>query len=289
MSDQPDLLRQILDAAAPRTRTFPLPPILSPTPRLSNLPLVRLPVKSNTSQGLSLDTLIPPTSTKQVVQRVEADIKKIATGQLTTSTTQIIPNIEDVSYSESKILETSVLHIDMRGSTDIVRAFSAIDALKIYKIFHGTIVTVARYKKARVRTFAGDRVGVVFDVTKRVSSNAVETALLMQAVLECVVNPYLLQKFRYEIKYGIGISVGEMLVGRIGQYGTSNNDLVWLGEAMNVASKLADEGEGVKISDEVYRRMYPGLKQSENMLWLECEAEKIGKYYDFIGIPKLII
>lgn len=262
-----------------------LPPIL---------PGVRIPISATLppitiakSPGISLQQLFRPKTTQQLIMRIKEDTNKVIRAPLTTSRALKVPETTEVSHTEAKTITTSVLHIDMRGSTNIVRQFNSTDALKIYKIFHATMVSVALFKKGRVRTFAGDRIGVLFDPFKSVD-DAVETALLMQAAIEQILNPIFQERAKYSIQYGIGVDYGEMLVGRIGQYGNANNDLVWVGEAMNIASKLADDmGAGVFISDTVYCSMSSKLKEDMNMLWKKSLDINLGTVHEFVGIPEL--
>lgn len=267
-------------------RQFPsLPPIPSSINSIKSVSLP--PITVAKSPGISLQQLFRPKTTQQLIKRIEEDTLRIIRTQINTSKAFKVPEITDVSHAEAKTITTSVLHIDMRGSTNIIRQFNAVDALKIYKIFHATMVSVALFKGGKVRTFAGDRIGVLFDPSRSVD-DAVETALLMQGVIEQILNPIFQERAGYSIQYGIGVDYGIMLVGRIGQYGNSNNDLVWVGEAMNVASKLADDmGAGVFISDTVHSNMSSKIMEDMNMLWKQSVDVKLGTVHEFIGIPLL--
>jgi len=161
-----------------------------------------------------------------------------------------------------------------------------VTALRIYKIFHSALVATARLKKGRIRTFAGDRIGVIFDLLKeRQRSTAVETAILMEDMLENIVNPFLENNIGHTIKYGIGIDYGKMFVGRIGQSGSDNNDLAWVGTAMNRASKLADIPEpGIYITNEVYTNMQLDLKDPSKMMWsMPIRNTDYGLIYKYFG------
>ncbi len=133
--------------------------------------------------------------------------------------------------------------------------------------------------------------GALFDNSKNknLRTQAVKTALLINEIISQKVNPALSEIFDYTLEYGIGIDYGEMLVGRIGKYGIQNNDLIWLGEAMNHASKLADYGNktGIFVSEEIYKNMETGIKKSSDLIWFPIKEISLGNFYQVTDISYL--
>lgn len=233
---------------------------------------------------------VTPTTEAGWIKRIREDIARITRRQFRLVKAQKIPEISEVAFDEAKLIQTSALHIDIRDSSSIINLCGHVNALKIYKIFHSSMVSIARSKGGRIRTFAGDRIAVFFDIDKLQRTKAVETALLMHATLEQIIKPIISQEFLYILEYGIGVDFGEMLVGRIGQSGESNNDLVWAGNAVNRASKLADDyGSGIFISADVYQNMIRSLKENVGMIWEPRKDLKVGAFYKFVGLPKSVI
>ncbi len=228
-----------------------------------------------------------PKTKAELIKKIDTDTKGILKKNLQIVQARKVPAPTEVSSNEAKLLRTSVLHIDMRKSSEILKQYLAKDALKIYQTFHAAMVSVSRFKNGRIRTFAGDRVGVVFDFyEKRQRSEAVETALSMQYVMEQIVNPQLLEIYGYRIEYGIGVDYGDMLVGRVGQDGATNNDLVWTGEAMTTASKLADfDGGGIYLSKTVFDLMATDLKD-QTTAWA-AYSSNYGDVYKYSSTPQL--
>lgn len=249
-------------------------------------PSIPLPLKVKPILPVRVPLLrITPTTEAGAVKRVRDDVARIIRAQLRYTNAQKIPQIEDIAYDETKTLEAAVMHIDIRQSSKIAELYSAVTALKIYKIFHSTVVTIIKQKGGQIRTFAGDRIAAFFDTEKYQRTRAVETALFIQAVIDEILNPVLSQQYRFFLEYGIGIDFGKMLVGRIGQYGSSNNDLVWAGVAVNHASKLADYDAGIFISSNVYTNMASNMK-AVGMIWTPITHTKLGTFYKYNGLPK---
>lgn len=224
-----------------------------------------------------------PKTQDVLVKRITSDTQRALRFRFTHTEARKVPAPADIAFNEAKTVETSVLHIDIRDSSDIVESFTPENALKIYKIFHNAMVLIARFYDGRIRTFAGDRIGVVFDIEDYKRSQAVKTGLLMQYVLESLINPMLEEAFSYSLNFGIGIDFGKMVVGKVGSFGSTNNDLVWAGKAMNTASKIADLDTGVIISERVHSNMDKELKEEWNMIWQEINSPKFGKLYKFVG------
>lgn len=279
------IIRSILTKARASNQTLgPLPPIL----------------RSNQNQGIKLRIAQPRPSTPvslsylfrakdepDLIKRINSQINKILKTKLNIADARVVPFIEDIAHiEEAKKVETSVLHIDIRNSSSLVDELSPEIALKVYQIFHSCVTETLRYKDGKIRTFAGDRIVALFNPGKEKlpRTTAVETALLIDKMLTGFVNPILAQNNIYPLEYGIGIDYGLMLAGRVGKYGKQNNDIVWAGNAMNYASKLADFGNGIFLSQGVYDGITDNIKNDINHFWSEKKESKLGTFYQVMNI-----
>src|SRR5215217_453879 len=164
--------------------------------------------------------------------------------------TDVVPNIDDpdITYpnlvtkrQKCKLIDTCVLYIDIRRSTDLSFSHRRDTLTKLYSSFVRTMARCGGYYKGKVRNIIGDRLMIICD-KDHCCTNAVNTAILMNSVSQ-----YLLDKnFSHdEIKCGIGIDYGKMLASKVGiikraEENTTNKSIVWLGKPANVASKLTD-------------------------------------------------
>jgi len=182
---------------------------------------------------------------------------------------RVIPDVTELSYNnKGKLLDAAVLYVDMRGSTDLTDLLRQTTVAKIYKCFLNEMIFAARYKGGKIRGFAGDRIMVLFD-GERPCSNAVETALIMQTIVRSILNSKLAGYFGGPISCGIGIDFGRILIAKVGmRRDPNNNDLVWIGQPANYASKFTDVANGgeIIISQVVYDRMTKSLKYMNSPL-----------------------
>lgn len=170
------------------------------------------------------------------------------------------PNLDGKTQG-CKLIDTCVLYIDIRRSTDLNLTHRPKTVAKLYSAFVRAMTRCAQQHGGHVRGIIGDRVMVLFDAPDAVI-NAVETAISMNSTAQYVIN----KNFKAnEVACGIGIDMGKMLATKTGirRHGYEQQNyrsLVWLGRPANVASKLTDAAnkpeESVIIpTAEVLRQM----------------------------------
>jgi adenylate cyclase len=151
------------------------------------------------------------------------------------------PNLDD-GTQKTKLLESCVLYVDMRRSTQLSLKHRTATVAKLYTSFVRAMTYCASEYGGEIRGIIGDRVMMVFEKDK-CFENAVDTAQLINSVCEHVLN----RAFKKgELSFGIGIDYGRMLVTKTGvrRHGSaqqSYRNLVWLGRPANIASKLTDQ------------------------------------------------
>lgn len=218
---------------------------------------------------------------------IRKEISDIVSDGINQTLARVLPTIGSLGFGEGRSIETAVLYIDIRSSSDITAFQTPKAAAKIYMAFHRSMVRAAKKYGGQIGGFAGDRIMVVFPPTgvKYQRSNAVKTAILMREVLDKVLNPILSTKFNHPLACGIGVDFGGMLVVKAGAYGDGNSDLIWSGDPANFASKLADESkEGIYISSDVYDSMDTKLKDNEKYMWLEIASRTDKKCYMYLNL-----
>lgn len=189
---------------------------------------------------------------KELKEELIKDVQTILSNDfnVTVVDTQLVPTINDsaITYPnldkkemKAKKIQTCVLYIDIRKSTDLNLKHKPNTLTKLYGAFMRSMVKAAQHYNGKVRNIIGDRVMVVFN-EKDCFKNAVNTAILLNSIAKYILNKYFTNN---EITCGIGIDYGRMLVskGGIVKNGDDNapyKSLVWLGRPANVASKLTD-------------------------------------------------
>ncbi|CAG9228376.1 Guanylate cyclase domain-containing protein [Paraburkholderia tropica] len=183
---------------------------------------------------------------------IAAEVETILSGEfsITVTNTNTVPHSDDGAITfpnldskeqACKVVETCVVYIDIRRSTELNLAHRPKTVAKLYSSFVRAMVRCAEQFNGHVRGIIGDRVMIMFD-QNNCFSNAVHTAAAMNTVSQHIINRH----FKHgEVACGIGIDFGRMLATKTGfrRHGVqrhSYRSLVWLGRPANVASKLTD-------------------------------------------------
>ena len=166
-----------------------------------------------------------------------------------------VPTREDVTFEEKAgLIETSVLYIDIRNSTELLKLHRKTVVAKLLKSFHLICAKVIRSNFGDVRSFNGDSLLAFFQANHDVCDNAVVSAFCMKYCLDKLIK----NRFGDEFDYGIGIDCGKILAAKAGFKGDYNNDLIWIGKAVNSAAKMgnaAESPDNIRISNGVYERL----------------------------------
>lgn len=224
-------------------------------------------------------------SLKDIRDNIREEIQGIVTSdfEIIIEDTTIVPTIDDpnITYpnlltktQKCKLIETCVLYIDIRNSTELSLNHRRETMAKLYSSFARAMTKAGSYFNGKIRNIIGDRVMVVFD-SDNCFTNAVNTAILMNSISKYVLN----KEFPHdEIKCGIGIDYGKMLVTKTGIIrqgieNTSNKSLVWLGKPANIASKLTDNANKTFTQTKTIKipTIYEGHKYTHlsDMQWYE--------------------
>jgi len=147
----------------------------------------------------------------------------------------------DNNSKKVKLLETCVVFIDMRHSTQLSMQHQNQVLARLYSSFIRGVIQCAQFYEGKVRNIVGDGVMILFDSAK-CCENAVNTAILLNTFSQYILNRHFR---RNTIRCGIGIAYGSMMVIKAGtiKQGRENSEyksLVWLGKPANIASKLSD-------------------------------------------------
>lgn len=189
---------------------------------------------------------------KDILDNLDDEVSTIHSSdfEIEVTSTNYVPNDSDSSLTfenfdtkkkKVKTIETCVLFIDIRKSTNLNLQHYPKTMAKLYSSFIRSMIKAAEEYNGKVRNIVGDRVMVVFDKSD-CFTNAVNTAVLMNTISQKIIN----KRFKNNVfTCGIGIDFGKMMVTKCGtiKQGNENSNyksLVWLGQPANIASKLTD-------------------------------------------------
>lgn len=179
-----------------------------------------------------------------------------------------VPNVTDqeITYPRhserrGKTINTCVLFVDIRDSVQKNNDHRVLTLSRMYSSFIYGVLRIAKEYKGHVRNIIGDRVMVVFD-EKDSCDMAVKCAgsilyFCRKKMGKTIPND--------SFNCGVGIHYGSMNVIKVGLTNRSDEhddyqNLVWIGEPANLASRLTDmvgkyNIPFIAISNDVYKRL----------------------------------
>lgn len=181
----------------------------------------------------------------------------LAAGDYTIQDSATIPGPGDnrITFGNTGVrFDAVVLYVDMRGSTAVLNSQKAQSVAKIHKAYLFVATKVIAEKGGQIRSYNGDSILAFFPgAGKEVVTKAIIAAGQIRHMLVGDCAP---EFARYRpVDFGIGIDAGKILCVKAGTGRNENhNDLIWLGNAVNRATKLSDSAKGpahVWASNEV--------------------------------------
>jgi adenylate cyclase len=150
--------------------------------------------------------------------------------------------------------QVAVMFTDIRGFTELARRWPPQEVVKLLNEYFEVIVDVIFDFDGTVDKFIGDSVMAMWG-TPVEDEDSVSKALMAAVEIQTALDKFnALRKLDglTEIKTGIGIDYGEMVVGYMGSSKTLSYTVV--GDPVNFASRLcaAAEGHEILISDKAY-------------------------------------
>lgn len=198
--------------------------------------------------------------------KVTSDIETIFSTAWDERDGTVVPETDDVKLKDGAVnLDVTVLYADLWHSTQLQRDFSYSTTAKIVRAYLSSMAQIVAHCGGHVRSFDGDRVMGIF-IGDSKNTQAGDCALKMSRTVNEILRPKAETRFPvlkargFEIRHCAGAATSEVLVVRGGVRG--HNDLVFIGEAPNIAAKLSElrDGPSSWITAEVHNRLNKSSK-----------------------------
>lgn len=154
-----------------------------------------------------------------------------------------LPDRDELTFDNGFYANCTALFIDIRDSSKLPDLYNRPALAKLYRAFISEMVAVFNsHPKAREINIAGDCVWGLYNTPYKSDINTVfnlaakANSLLM--VLNCKLN---LVGYTIPIKCGLGAAYGRALMIKAGQKGSTISDVVYMGDVVNEAAKLASQ------------------------------------------------
>lgn len=160
-----------------------------------------------------------------------------------------IPARSFFTYENGVNTKAIALFIDIIGSSKLTQSHTRPVISKIYRTFISECTAIMNSEGiCEEINIHGDCVWGVFDADKDENYGIVfHIAAQLNSLIGCI-NESLTDYGYKNIKAGIGVAEGKVLIVKAGYSGSCLNDLIWMGDAINQASHLANAAgrNGVK-------------------------------------------
>lgn len=155
-----------------------------------------------------------------------------------------LPDRDTLTYTNGFYAYCTALFIDIRDSSKLPDVYNRPALARLYRAFISEMVSILNgHEKAREINIVGDCVWGVFNTPQKSQLQEVFSLAAKANSLLKVLN-YKLEKKNYKtpIQIGIGMSYGRALMIKAGANGSGISDVVYMGDVVNKASKLAAMG-----------------------------------------------
>ena len=163
-----------------------------------------------------------------------------------------IPSRDKLTYTNGFYVNCSALFVDIRDSSQIPNKHTRPKLAKLYRAYISEIVAIMNGNNLCSEiNIVGDCVSGIFNTPYKSNFDSVfATAAQISSFID-VLNCKFEKNNIEQINVGIGLSYGRSLMIKAGYSGSGINDLVWMGEVVNEASKLSSYGNKTQLDGEM--------------------------------------
>jgi class 3 adenylate cyclase len=164
-----------------------------------------------------------------------------------------IPTRDKLTFTNGFYVNCTCIVMDIRGSSELPQKYKRPTLAKIYRSYISEAVAVfASNYDCKEINIHGDSVGGVFNTPyKRDIDDAFSTVAQLASVVDILNCRYQKKANIDPIAVGIGMDYGRALMLKAGYKGSSINDVVWMGDVVNQATKLCSYGNQTYYDKEI--------------------------------------
>ncbi len=190
---------------------------------------------------------------------------------------KVIPNRDNLTFSNGYYISCAALFIDMRGSKEFSTKHTRPVTAKIYRSFISELVAILN-GNANLREIyiEGDCVWGVFNTPYRKDIDSIFNTSAQAASLIDVLNVKLKKKKYTEIAVGISCHYEDVLMIKAGYSGSGINEVTWIGKLVGEAADLCSKANRYNSKRALYSQIFHcnlSEKNKELLSWnstLQC-------------------
>ncbi len=154
-----------------------------------------------------------------------------------------LPDRDQLTYSNGFYARCAALFVDIRGSSQLPQKYRRPTLAKIYRSYVSEVVAVLNSDRScREINIVGDGAWAVYNTPyKSHIDDVFSVAAKINSMIQ-VLNYELRRRNIDSIRVGLGMSWGRALMVKAGYRGSGIDDVVYMGDVVNEAAKLASHG-----------------------------------------------
>ncbi len=192
-----------------------------------------------------------------------------------------IPSRSRLTYTNGFYVNVSAIFVDIKNSSALSNDYYRPTLAKLYRSFISEVVAIMNGDiYCQEINIVGDCVSGIFKTNdKKQKDSLIETTLKINGIIR-ILNCKLSKKGIKTIDIGIGLDYGRALMIKSGYKGSEINEIVWMGDVVNNASKLCDEAKyyfnkpiliSAKLHDNLPIEKRILFDKKENEDYYECD------------------
>ena len=181
---------------------------------------------------------------------------------------KFIPSEAEMTFDNGYYVDCVALSVDIRGSSQMPDFHTKPVLAKIYRAYLSSITSLMKScgLNRHIRIVGDAVLGIFNSPNPAIHVQEVYAVGLRIYNVISMLNDKLQKKGYQTINVGIGISYGEALAVKAGLFGSGINDIIWMGDVVNTASKIGNKGNKdgngqYMICPSVYGFLPPGDAQ----------------------------
>jgi class 3 adenylate cyclase len=190
------------------------------------------------------------------------------------------PKRDELTYSNGYYVWCTSLFVDLRDSSKLPETHQSRVLAKIYRSYISEIVAIINgATQCKEINIVGDCVSAIFETPNKSDIDDIFSIAAMINSLVRILNYKLKKKGYSEIKAGTGISYGKVLMIKAGYNGSGINDVVYMGDAVNRASKMCSKASKETSSPLVVTPVFYNNLNETNKGFLSSNTTWSIEYY----------
>ncbi|MFC5667373.1 hypothetical protein ACFP3U_30945 [Kitasatospora misakiensis] len=155
-----------------------------------------------------------------------------------------LPNRDKLTFTNGFYANCSAIFVDIRSSSQLPGQYKRPRLARIYRAYLSELVAIFNDSPfTREINIAGDAAWAVVNTPSKPNIDAVFAMGYKANSMVKLMNHYMVKAgYGTPIKIGVGMSYGRALMVKAGYNGSGINDVVYMGDVVNEAAKLANYG-----------------------------------------------